>query len=80
MRLKNSLFPYPLLNSKSNLSSFNGINFSFDYEEKQDAEYYYLNNIMLSLDDDNLINLLKENKVGASVVVECSRTIYRKVF
>jgi len=80
MRLKNSLFPYPLLNSKAYLSSFNGINFSFDYEEQQDSEYYYLNNIFISLNDDNLIQLLKSGKVGASVVVECSRTIYRNVF
>ena len=80
MRIKNSLFPYPVLNSKSQISSYNGVSFSFDYDEAQDKEFYYLKNICIKLDDDNLINLLKNGQVSAAVVVECSRTIYRKSF
>ena len=80
MRIKNSLFPYPVLNSKSQISSYNGVSFSFDYDEAQDKEFYYLKNICIKLDDDNLINLLKYGQVSAAVVVECSRTIYRKSF
>ena len=80
MRIKNSLFPYPVLNSKSQISSYSGVNFSFDYDEEQDKEFYYLKNICIKLDDSNLINLLKNGEVSAAVVVECSRTIYRKSF
>lgn len=80
MRIKNSLFPYPVLNSKSQISSYNGVSFSFDYDEEQDKEFYYLKNICIKLDDSNLINLLKNDEISAAVVVECSRTIYRKSF
>ena len=62
MRIKNSLFPYPVLNSKSQISSYNGVSFSFDYDEAQDKEFYYLKNICIKLDDDDINKLEKDLK------------------
>ena len=80
MRIKNNLFPYPVLNAKETLSSFNNSIFNFDYIENQDSEYYYLNNVHLNLSDNNLQELILTNKASARMVVECSRTLYRSVF
>lgn len=80
MRIKNNLFPYPVLNAKETLSSFNNVNFCFDYDEVQDDEYYCLKNVKISLNDNNLINLIKNGKAGIKIVVECSRTLYRNTF
>lgn len=80
MRIKNNLFPYPILNAKETLSSFNKAIFNFDYSENQDVEYYYLNNVHLNLSDRNLKELLQQNKASARLVVECSRTLYRNIF
>ena len=80
MRIKNNLFPYPILNAKETLSSFNNSIFNFDYTEDQDAEYYYLNNVHLNLSDKNLKKLIQNNKASARIVIECSRTLYRNSF
>ena len=80
MRIRNNLFPYPVLNAKTNISSFVNSLFKFDYEEYQDNEYYYLNNIRIELNDDELLKLIEAGKAEAKIVVECSRTIYRKAF
>ena len=80
MRIKNNLFPYPILNSKESISSFVNSLFRFDYEEFKDDNYYYLKNIKVELNDDKLLELLSQNKAEIKIVVECSRTIYRRVF
>ena len=80
MRIRNNLFPYPVLNAKTNISSFVNSLFKFDYEEYQDNEYYYLNNIRIELNDEELLKLIEAGKAEAKIVVECSRTIYRKAF
>ena len=80
MRIRNNLFPYPVLNAKTNISSFVNSLFKFDYEEYQDNDYYYLNNIRIELNDEELLKLIEAGKAEAKIVVECSRTIYRKAF
>jgi len=80
MRIKNNLFPYPVLNAKETLSSFHNSIFNFDYNENQDSEYYYLDNVHLNLSDKNLKELIYNNKASARIVVECSRTLYRNTF
>lgn len=80
MRIKNNLFPYPILNAKETLSSFNKTIFNFDYSENQDSEYYYLNNVHLNLSDRNLKELIYQKKASAKIIVECSRTLYRNIF
>ena len=80
MRIRNNLFPYPVLNSKETISSFVNSFFKFDYEEYQDDNYYYLKNIQIDLSDEKILELIEQGKAEAKVIVECSRTIYRSIF
>lgn len=80
MRIRNNLFPYPVLNSKENISSFVNSFFSFDYEEYQDDNYYYLKNIKVDLSDEKILELIEQGRAEAKIIVECSRTIYRNIF
>ena len=80
MRIRNNLFPYPVLNSKETISSFVNSIFKFDYEEYQDDNYYYLNNIKIDLSDKKILELIEQDKAETKVIVECSRTIYRSIF
>ena len=80
MRVRNNLFPYPILNAKESLSSFSTSTFNFDYNENQDNEYYYLNNIRVNLTDNNLKELIDKKQASIKMIVECSRTLYRNVF
>lgn len=80
MRIKNNLFPYPVLNSKETISSFVNSLFRFDYEEFQDDNCYYLKNIKIDLSDKKILELMEQGKAEAKIIVECSRTIYRKIF
>lgn len=80
MRVKNNLFPYPVLNAKETISSFSNAVFNFDYIEKQDNNYYYLSKIHINITDDNIKSLMEKQKVSAKIIVECSRTLYRNIF
>lgn len=80
MRIRNNLFPYPVLNSKETISSFDNTFFRFDYEEYQDDNYYYLKNIKIDLNDAKILELIAQGKAEVKIIVECSRTIYRSIF
>lgn len=80
MRIGKRLFPYPVINQASELSGFKDCEFSIEYEMEQDESNYILKNAHINLTSKKLESLLMNGKARAVVVVECSYTVYRKVF
>lgn len=80
MRIGKKLFPYPTLNNSKNISCFKNCDFSLEYEDYDDSENLVLKNAHIVVNDEAINKLLDESKVKATVIVECSATIYRKHF
>lgn len=80
MRIGKRLFPHPVINQSEELSGFKGCEFSLEYEIEQDDTNYVFKGIHINLTSNRLIELLKQGKAKAVVVVECSYTVYRQVF
>lgn len=80
MRIGKKLFPYPTLNNSKNISCFKNCDFSLEYEDSDESDNLVLKNAHIVINDDSINKLLDESKVKATVIVECSATIYRKNF
>ena len=84
MRIKNRLFPYPVLNNNKRLSDYNDkvvFELSFDKNEKIDADgYLYLKDVFLKSNSEYLMSLLSRKRVKGVLIVECSSTIYREKY
>lgn len=80
MRIGKKLFPYPTLNNSKNISCFKNCDFSLEYEDSDESDNLVLKNAHIIVNDDSINKLLDESKVKATVIVECSATIYRKNF
>lgn len=80
MQVKGKLFPYPVINHDKNLSNYKDLDFAINYEILENDVAYILKNCHLET-NSNLINLLlEEGKIGISLIIECSDTVYRKSF
>jgi hypothetical protein len=80
MRIGKKIFPYPTINNSKNASCFQKSNFALIYEDEDNEENLILKNAHIYIDNPILIDLFEQNKVGATVIVECSSTIYRKSY
>lgn len=80
MRIGKKLFPYPTLNNSKNISCFKNCDFALEYEDCDDSENLVLKNAHIVVNDETINKLLDESKLKATVIVECSATIYRKNF
>ena len=78
MRIGKKLFPYPTLNNSKNVSCFKNCDFSLEYEDCDDNENLVLKNAHIVVNDSVINQLLDESKLKATVIVECSATIFRK--
>lgn len=78
MRLKNSLYPYPVL--ADGRDDYNK-NSKFSSEIHGKVEF---NNVVISakfnLNDDGLLNLIREGFAAFALHIECSKTAYRRKF
>lgn len=78
MRLKNSLYPYPVL--AEGRDDYNQ-NSKFSSEIHGKVEF---NNVVVSvkfdLNDDGLLNLIKDGFAAFALHIECSKTAYRRRF
>lgn len=87
MRIGNRIFPYPTLNSNATLSEYKDeANFSLRFDVNSDNELpkdehgMILRNVHFELTDDILINFFMSGKLKCALIVECSATVYRKMF
>ena len=80
MQIKNKLFPYPTINNSKQANCFKETTYSFEYEQQQEDGYLVLKNAQIVINNESIIGLLKEGKLAACAVIECSATIYRKIY
>ena len=80
MQVKNKLFPYPVINHNKAFSNFADKDFIFVFDGVEDEYSYTLKNARFETDSTLINSLFDEGKVGVSVIVECSDTVYRKSF
>lgn len=80
MQIGKKLFPYPTINNSKNASCFQNSHFALIYEDAEDDNNLVLKNAHIELDNQVLIELFEQGKVDATVIVECSSTIFRKSF
>jgi len=80
MRIGKKLFPYPTINNSKNASCFEKSNFALIYDDADDDTNLVLKNAHIELNNQALIELLEQGKVKATVIVECSSTIFRKSY
>lgn len=80
MRIGKKLFPYPTINNSKNTSCFQNSNFALIYDDADDENNLVLKNAHIELDNQALIELFEQGKIDATVIVECSSTIFRKSF
>ena len=86
MKLGKRLFPYPLLNSNPELSTYT---LDSTYKLVIDLvdgcpeiinQNIRLKNVRFELEEEQLLNLYKEEKLSSILVVECSQSLYRDNF
>ena len=86
MKLGKRLFPYPLLNSNPELSTY-----TLDSTYKLEVDLVdgcpeiinqniRLKNVRFKLEEEQLLNLYKEEKLSSILIVECSESLYRDNF
>ena len=80
MRVGKRLFPYPVLNNQSNLSTFMKSYFQFDFNIIQNDGFFIIENVAYITDNETLESLIKQGKAKVVCIVECSASIYRKEF
>lgn len=86
MKLGKRLFPYPLLNNNPELSTYtsdSSYKFVVDLENGLPEiinRNIRLKNVRFELEEEQLLNLYKEDKLSSILVVECSQSLYRDNF
>lgn len=84
MRLRNRLFPYPVLNNNKKLSDYNAdsvFELCFDNETgiKVDKDLV-LKNVCFRSNDNYLTSLLKKGSLKGVLIIECSNSIFREKY
>ncbi len=80
MQIKNKLFPYPTINNSRLDSCYKDTTYSLEYEQVQEDEYLVLKDAHIEINNEAIINLIKEGKAKACVIVECSKSVFRKTY
>lgn len=80
MQVKTKIFPYPIINHNQDYSNYLNKTFELIFDEVEDEASYSLSNCRFETDSALLNRLYDEGKIGVVLAVECSATVYRKVF
>lgn len=80
MQIGNKLFPYPTLNNVGLRSCFKETTYSFECTDSNDGKNYILGDAHIELSNENIRKMIEEEMLGIGLIVECSATVYRKMF
>lgn len=80
MRKGKKIFPYPTLNNSSNINCFKNSTFEFICEISEDESNIILQDIRYCTENKTILKLIEEGKAKASIIVECSSTVFRKIY
>lgn len=78
MQLKNKLFPYPVLNSNTMLSTYPGKIFAFNYTLDENIEAVLLQDVRFSTNSEYIKSLYKQGIIEVVCVIECSQSVSRR--
>jgi hypothetical protein len=79
MQLGKRIIPYPIINSLNNNNSYKNASYSLEFEDYEDPNNFVLKNAKINTNSEELKNMLKENILNAVVVIDCSRTIFKRI-
>ncbi len=80
MRIKNKLFPYPVLHQNVFFSNYNQSEFKLSYDDKIQDGLFLLENICITLSNPELKEMLNDGVLKCACIVECPQSMYRKTF
>lgn len=80
MQIGNKLFPYPTINNNILKSCFKDTVYKFKYVDKNDGQNYILENAYIDINNEYIKKLMSEGYIGAGLVIECSTTVFRKMY
>ena len=80
MQIGNKLFPYPTINNSEIRSCFKGTTYSFKSNDYNDGQNYILEDAHIEINNENIKRMIYENQLGVGLIIECSATVYRKMF
>jgi hypothetical protein len=80
MRIGKKLFPYPTINNSKINNCFKDTTYALEYEEQEDEENLILKGTHIFINNAKITNLIKNGKAEAVIIVECSATIFRKMY
>lgn len=81
MRISKKLFPYPIINSDTNRSTFRTSLFNLECEDIiQTKDECILKNVYFHLNNSMLLDYIKQKLVRVVCVVECSSSLFRKEY
>lgn len=80
MQIGNKLFPYPTINNIGLRNCFKETTYSFRCNDYSDGQKYVLENACVEINNENIKKLINEGYLGVGLIIECSSTVYRKMF
>ena len=80
MQKGNKLFPYPTINNNVSKSCFKETTYSYKSNDYNDSQYYVLEDAHIEISNENIKRMIENGLLGVGLIVECSSTVYRKMF
>ena len=80
MQIGNKMFPYPTINNIELRSCFKETTYAFKCIDYNDGRDYVLEDAYVEINNENIKRLISEGYLGAGLIVECSTTVYRKMY
>lgn len=78
MRIKNKLFPYPVLHQDINFNNYDNSSYELVCNVRYEAEFYILDDLKVVFKNDELQKLYEDGFVKCVCIVECPLCMYRK--
>ena len=80
MQVRGKIFPYPIINHNKNYSNFVDSDFKINYEPIETDTAFILKNCYFETGSELINTLYDTNKIEIVLIIECSDTVYRKLF
>lgn len=80
MQIGNKMFPYPTINNIGLRNCFKETTYAFKCNDYNDGQNYILENAYVEINNENIKRLMTEGYLGVGLIIECSTTVYRKMY
>lgn len=80
MQIGNKLFPYPTINNNEIRNCFKETKFTLKSNDTNDGQNYVLEDTYVEINNENITKLIEEGYVGIGLIIECSATVFRKMY